>query len=37
MKMSPLTTESPILTSYLASVPYSIVGDKAGIKISTIC
>ena len=32
--MSPLTTLSPSLTSHLASVPSSIVGDKAGILSS---
>lgn len=32
--MSPLLTVSPSLTSHLASVPSSIVGDSAGILIS---
>jgi hypothetical protein len=32
--MSPLDTVSPSLTSHLANVPSSIVGDKAGILSS---
>ena len=33
-RMSPEETVSPSLTSHLASVPSSIVGDRAGIRIS---
>jgi hypothetical protein len=33
-RMSPDLTLSPSLTSHLASVPSSIVGDRAGIRIS---
>ena len=32
--MSPELTSSPSLTSHLASVPSSMVGDRAGIRIS---
>ena len=33
-RMSPEETSSPSLTSHLASVPSSIVGDRAGMRIS---
>src|SRR6056297_377956 len=34
--MSPLETVSPSLTSHLASVPSSIVGERAGMRISVV-
>ena len=34
--ISPADTLSPSFTSHLASLPSSIVGDNAGIKISVV-